>query len=142
MSVTFIKPYVVSKLSGLGYTEWSDAFGEDNLPSTLIDKSFHYRVVSLDGRGINQETIEFNLLFEIKLYFKGFNDPGSALDLSLADSQTIISELLNIADLDTAQIKGLFFDSMTLDPLDDALNDNIIVASIRFNAKVFSCISI
>lgn len=142
MSVTVIKPYITGKLAGLGYTEWQDAFGEDNLPSTLIDKSFHYKTASVSGTSFNQETIEYNVVVEVKIYFKGFNSTGSALDQSLADCEVVIADVQNVADVATAQIKGLFFDSMTLDPLDEALNDNIIVATLIFNARVFNCISV
>lgn len=142
MSVTLVKPFVTSKLTALGYTEWTDAFGEDNLPSTLIDKSFHYRIISVDGTSFNQETIEYNLIFEVKIYFKGFNNTGSALDQSLADCEIVIADFQNIADQSTSQIKGLYFDSMTLEPLDEALNDNIIVATLRFSVRVYNCISV
>lgn len=142
MSVSLVKPYVVGKMNTLGFTQWTDAFGEDNLPSTLLDKSYHFRIVSLDGVAVNQETMEFNLLFEVKIFFKGFHDTGDSLDQSLVDCQSVIADLQNIADQATAQIKGMYFDSMTLEPFDEAVNDNIIVATLRFNARVFNCISV
>lgn len=142
MSVSLVKPFITSKLTALGFNEWTDAFGEDNLPSTLIDKSFHYRLVSLDATSFNQETVEYNLVCEVKIYFKGFADTGLALDQSLVECENVIADLQNIEDQATSQIKGLFFDSMSLDPFDDALNDNIIVATLRFSVRVFRCIVI
>lgn len=140
MSLASIKPYFSSKLSGFGYTEWNDGFGEDNIPSNLIDKAFHQRVLSINAASINQESYEMLVNHQIKIFFKGFNDPALAIDESLVASQSIISSCLKLSDYTQAGIKGLFFDQMSIDPYDDQANDNVVVATLQFSVRVFNCI--
>ena len=142
MSIAQIKPYFSSKLTALGYEEWPDGFGEDNIPSTILDLSFHQRFIRASGGPVNQESFEMLVNHQIKFYLKGFNDPASAIDQGLVQSQSIIAEILNLSDYTTAGIKGLFFDSFTVEPLDEVQNDNIIVATLNFNILVFNCISV
>jgi predicted acylesterase/phospholipase RssA len=141
MSVALIKPYFASKLIALGYEEWPDGFGDDNIPSTLLDRSFHQRFLSCDSRSINQESFEMVVNHQMKVFFKGFNTPANAIDEGLVRCQTIVASVLNFADYTDAGIKGLFFDSFTVDPFDEVQNDNIIVGTLNFSVRVFTCIS-
>ena len=141
MSITLVKPYFSTKCTTAGFEEWLDGFGDDNIPSTLLDRAFHQRVISVDGRGINQETIEFVVTHEVKVFFKGFDDPMSAIDQSLVDCQSLIVSIINIADVADANIKGVFFESMSIDPFDNAVNDNIIIATLRFSVRVYNCLA-
>jgi hypothetical protein len=141
MSVAFVKPYFSSKLVAAGYEEWPDGFGDDNIPSTFLDRSFHQRFISADSRGINQESFEMVLNHQVKIFIKGFGSPATAIDEGLVSCQNIVASILNFKDYTDAGIKGLFFDSFTVDPLDEVQNDNIIVGTLNFSVRVFSCIS-
>lgn len=141
MSVVSIKPYLSSKLSTLGYTEWTDGFGEDNIPSTIIDRSFHQRFISADGVSVNQESFEMNIIHQIKIYYKGFNNPAEAIDQSLSESQSIIASCLNFKDYTDAGLTGLFLDGFTVEPFDETLNDNLVVATLNFSVRIFNCIA-
>ena len=141
MSISFIKPYFSSKLIAAGYEEWPDGFGEDNIPSTVLDKSFHQRFISADSRAINQESFEMVVRHEIKVFIKGFNNPASAIDEGLVAGQTIVADCLNLADYLAAGVKALFFDGFTVDPYDAIENDNIIVLTLTFSVRVYNCIS-
>lgn len=141
MSITLVKPYFSSKLTTAGFEEWLDGFGEDNIPSTLLDKAFHQRIISVDGRGVNQETIEFLVLHEVKVFFKGFDDPMQAIDQSLVDCQDLITSIVNFKDVADSNIKGIYFDSLSIDPMDAVVNDNIIIARLRFSVRVYNCLA-
>ena len=140
MSITSIKPYFSSKLVTLGFEEWPDGFGDDNIPSTLVDRTFHQRFINASGTKVNQESFEMLVTHQIKVFFKGFRDPAAAIDQGLLESQSLIAELLNLADYSTAGIKGLFFANFTVEPFDDVQNDNLIVATLTFDVLVFNCI--
>lgn len=141
MSATFIKPYFSSKLTAQGFQEWPDGFGEDNIPSTLLDKAFHQKFISADSRSINQESYEMVVRHEIKVYINGFNSPATAIDEGLVSAEAIIADCLNLADYLAAGIKALFFDGYTIDPYDAIENDNIVVLTLTFSVRVYSCIS-
>lgn len=141
MSVIFIKPYFSSKLSALGYEEWGDGFGDDNIPSTLLDQSFHQRTLSAQSAGINQESFEMDVSHQVKVFFKGFNDPAKAIDEGLVACESLIASILNLKDYTDAGIYGVFFNSFSIDPYDDAKNDNIVVATLNFSIIVYVCIS-
>lgn len=140
MSISLIRPYVTKQLTTLGYIEWDDAFGEDNIPSTLVDRAFHQRMGRISGVGLNQETLEYITTFEIKIYFKGFNNPEQAVDQSLIECEGVIVKMLDIVDYTTAGIKGITFNALNVDPFDQTLNDNLVVATLEFDARVFSCL--
>lgn len=140
MSLDLIRPYFRAQVSSLGFEEWPDGYGDDNIPATILDRSFHQRVISVDGRAVNQETIEYMTTHSVKVFFKGFNDPSSAIDQGILDAQSIIVKCMKLSDYTTAGLKGIFFDSMTVDPYDETANDNIIVATIIFNIRVFNCL--
>lgn len=141
MSIAAIKPYFSSKLVALGFEEWPDGFGDDNIPSTMLDKAFHQRFLSADSRSINQESFEMVVRHEVKVFIKGFNSPSTAIDEGLVLGQTIVASCLNLADYLDAGIKALFFDGFTVDPYDDINNDNIVVLTLSFSVRVYNCIS-
>lgn len=140
MSISLIKPYFTQQLNALGLTEWTDAFGEDNLPSTVVDRSYHQRVVNVSGTSINQETLEYLVNHELKIYFKSFNDTDLGVDNALIESESVIVKCCNLPDYSTAGLKGVFLDSMDVSPFDNEVNDNLMVATIQFSVRIFKCL--
>lgn len=140
MSISLIKPYFTQQLNALGLTEWTDAFGEDNLPSTVVDRSYHQRVVTVSGTSINQETLEYLVNHELKIYFKSFNDTDLGVDNALIESESVIVKCCNLPEYSTAGLKGVFLDSMDVSPFDNEVNDNLMVATIQFSVRVFKCL--
>lgn len=140
MSISLIKPYFTQQLNTLGLTEWTDAFGEDNLPSTVVDRSYHQRVVTVSGTSINQETLEYLVNHELKIYFKSFNDTDLGVDNALIESESVIVKCCNLPDYSTAGLKGVFLDSMDVSPFDNEVNDNLMVATIQFSVRIFKCL--
>jgi len=140
MSITLIKPYFTQQLNALGFTEWEDAFGEDNLPSTVIDRSYHQRIVSVSGTAVNQESLEYFIIHEIKVYFKSFNNTDLGVDAALLESESVIVKCCNLPEYSTAGLKGVFLDSLDVSPFDNNVNDNLMVATIQFNVRVFKCL--
>lgn len=140
MSISLIKPYFTQQLNALGLTEWTDAFGEDNLPSTVVDRSYHQRVVTVSGTSINQETLEYLVNHELKIYFKSFNDTDLGVDNALIESESVIVKCCNLPEYSTAGLKGVFLDSMDVSPFDNEVNDNLMVATIQFSVRIFKCL--
>lgn len=140
MSISLVKPYFTQQLDALGLTEWTDAFGDDNLPSSVVDRSYHQRVVTVNGTSVNQETLEYLINHELKIYFKSFNDTDLGIDNALIESESVIVKCCNLPDYSTAGLKGVFLDSMDVSPFDNEVNDNLMVATIQFSVRVFKCL--
>lgn len=135
-----IKPYFTGKMAALGFTEWEDGFADDNIPATLLDKSFHQLMTLASGTAINQESFEIRVSQQVKVFLKGFRDPAQAIAEGLVSAQSIIASSLKVKDYKAAGITGLFFDSFTVDPLAEFQNDNVIVITLNFEVLTFNCI--
>lgn len=140
MSLTTIKPYFKAKLDAKGYVEWTDGFPSDNIPSTLLDNAYHQRVISVDGVTNNHEVAEFSVLHEVSIFFKGYKDPAAAIDYVFLVIEPVITSCIDVSDYMNLGMKGVFFSSLSVEPLDEASNDNIIVARLQFNVRVLNCI--
>lgn len=139
MSWENVFDYFNAKLSSVGCAEWEVSFDEENIPNTLIDKAFVQSVVSITGVETMNQAIETNLSHEVRIFYKGFRNPREAEKEALAKA----SEAVAACVAHTAQVnpfKGVYFTDLSLEPLSDAVNDNIIVAIIRFDVRMFLCI--
>ena len=140
MSIAVVKPFISAQVNSLGFEEWEDAFGNNNIPSTIIDRSYHQLVVNVLGSGISQETLEYTVIHEVKLFFKAFNQTDVSVDKAIVEAEEVLKKFLNVPDYTTAGLKGVFLDSIDISPLDNEENDNIIVVTITLNIKVFTCL--
>lgn len=140
MSISVVKPFISAQVNSLGFEEWEDAFGENNIPSTIIDRSYHQAVVSVLGSGINQETVEYTVVHSTKLFFKAFNQTDVSVDNAIGEAEEVLKKFLSVPDYTSAGLKGVFLDSIDIAPFDNEENDNIIVVTITLNIKVFTCL--
>lgn len=142
MSLTAIRPYFRSRLSALGFTEWTDPFNPENIPASLLDRSFHQFIESIIGVQKDNVSQVMEASVVIRLAFKGFSDPASAVDEALNRAEIVISDLINPSSYNAASppITGVFLDSLDIEPFSDELNDNVVVASCVFKARIYLCV--
>jgi hypothetical protein len=140
LSLTAVRPYFRARLNSLGFSEWKDPFGPNEIPSTIIDRAYHIEVGTIGGVGRNNLSQEVSFGINIRVYFKGFNYPEKALDDALLKSELIIKECMTVENWATTPIKGVELDSLELEPLDNELNDNVVFALVRFVARVNLCV--
>ena len=139
MSWDQVYSYFSSKLESIGCTEWDISFDEENIPSTLIDKSFTQSVVSITGIETTNQSIETVISHQVRIYYKGFRTPRDAEKESLAKAEEAVTACVSHL-AQTGVFKGVYFTDLSLEPLSDVSNDNIVVAIIRFDVKMFLCI--
>jgi hypothetical protein len=132
MSMTLVRPFIRGRMNALGFREWADGFNTSNIPSTLLDKSYHIQSNNFVTIGLNQHSQDLNMQVILRVFRKGFRDVASGIDTSINDSETIIKDLLAPSvRIGTAGFKNIVFNNLGLEPIES--NDNIIIASLDLN---------
>lgn len=138
--LTLPRSYFRAQLRELGYAEWTDGFADDNIPSTLLDRSYFLRIGTTSEDETHAQDVEVTQELELRIYFKGFRDPQGAIDESLLASEDVIARLCNYTDYTEAGLKQIRFQSLDIEPLVDEQNDNVVRAVFVFESKVFICL--
>lgn len=140
MSLTVIRPYFRARLNTLGFKEWKDPFGSEQIPATLIDRAYHIEMGTISGiqrDNLDQATVAS---VSIRIYFKGFREPEKAMDAAILNTESIIQECMAVENWMPTAIKGVSLDSVDFEALDNELNDNVVFALVRFAARVNICV--
>lgn len=142
MSLTSIRPYFRSRLKELGFKEWLEPFDAENIPSTLIDRSFHQRIESIQGIAKQNQAQEMEAIVSIRMAFKGFRHPDSALDEAIKKAEPVIADLISPSNYFglSPPIGGVFLNQVTFEPFSDELNDNIVIAIAEMSVRINLCV--
>jgi hypothetical protein len=133
MTLGGVRGFFRTRLDGLGYNEWTDGFNIENIPSTVLDKSYHLAVGPIRSGPANQMHHVFDYPIVVSLFFKGFRDPSSAIDSSLDSAQDVLNDILDPAQrLQTNGLKDIRPNGILVRPLAGS-NDNTVVVEISFN---------
>lgn len=138
MSLTSVLPYFRSVMTtALQHKEWKDAFSDDNIPSTIIDRSYHILLGDTSNIKQNQDLIEVNQPVAVKLYIKGFRDTSDGRDRAVQYQEAAIKETLETDRRAAAYtgIKNVTYVGGGLTEL-SADNDNLIRITLNFNCHV------
>lgn len=141
MSLMQVRPYFSSVLTGIGLVEWDDVFGQDNIPSNVIDKSFHQSFLDFSGITTTAQDMEITVSVGIRIHFKAFRDTNNIMQECIQQCEDAIRACVDPESFkNTTQIKGVYFQSMNIEPFELENNDNIVVAVLAFDCRVFVCI--
>lgn len=136
MSWANVRPYFQGLAESAGFSEWPDGFAFDNIPSNLLDRSYHTTLGPLTGVRQNQTDQETNVDVDVRVFFKGYNNPAEAIDTAISEMESFVKSCVNPATrTETAGLLNVVFNELTLDPF-DASNDNAIVATAGFTVRV------
>lgn len=130
------KNYFHTIFKGSGFKEWKDGFNRDNIPKSVLDKSYFmtYSINTVE----NGTQMEDNINIEIECFFKGYRNPQDAIDNAMETVNSIRLEILNpvsIASFLEVNILGIDSVSQTPEPL-NAYNDNSIIITAEFNLRL------
>mgnify|MGYP000869372330 CR=1 FL=1 len=142
MSLQAVRPYISSRLTGLGYTEHVDPFNDENIPSSLINGAFHQLMLPISGVDRNNVSQGLDVPVQIKVLMSGYRSPEDALTQSIKDAEEIISDVTLLANYNqySPPITGVFLDSLEFQPYSVESNDNVIQAVFVFRLKVYTCV--
>ena len=138
--ITLVKPYFRERILSLDskFQEWTDAFNIENIPSTILDKSYHLAFGTVDGGLLSGKTqqIECNVL--VRLFFKGYRNVSENVDRGIDLSEQLIRAVQDPAERLGESIKGVKFLGMEVNE-GFASNDNLIVVTQNYSVTLFLC---
>ena len=135
MSLSAIRPYFRTHLKALGYTEWTNAIPDNNIPSSILDRTFHLGPPQTSGVKQNQADLETDSQITIALFFKGYRDPATAEDTAIAASETALLDLLKATNRISSDIINIKLNTVIHSQL-GSTNDNVIKTEMSFTCKV------
>jgi len=131
-----VRPYFRTALNGLGFSEWDDAFNYENVPDTIIDKSYHLGTISSSNVVMQQRKLSYTASINVKVFFKGFREPKEALDEAMIQGDNILAAVLKPSTRNAgATLKNVNFDSLEAVPM-DVSNDNVVRLEIGFTCDL------
>jgi hypothetical protein len=117
--------------------EWEDAFNIDNIPSSILDKSWHieFNPFSYNTGGAHT-CLSFDCPVTLNVFFKGYRNPKEAIDTALIFADAIIKECTKpVLRLNQPKIKNVLPSLVSVREL-DVTNDNAAILEIQFNCEV------
>lgn len=137
MSLSQTRTYFRQRANSLGLKEWKDGFNFDNIPSSILDKSYHIESGPMVGVKLNMNDQEINAQVNVRLFQKGFRDPASAIDSIEQLSETFIKECVvpknRLAGRDG--LINVVFENLSIEQI-SASNDNAVISNIQFRVLV------
>ena len=141
MSLTASRTYLRARAEAIGLKEWKDGFNFSNIPSNLIDRSYHIESNQAVGVKLNMSDQELNFAHTVRIFVKGFRNSAQGIDTAIEIAQTYIKECVTATNrvAQTNGIKNVVFENVNFDAQDTS-NDNLIVASLTF--RIFSVLAV
>jgi hypothetical protein len=136
MSLIDVRSYFRTRMDSAGFTEWRDGFNFENLPSSILDRSYHIESGSIEATASNHQVHEFNCPVTLRLFLKGYLDPVQAIDDAYTDVESILSAILPPDERFGTAVLDVVPGSITIVPLADS-NDNSLIVEMVFSAKTF-----
>jgi hypothetical protein len=134
MSLANVRAYFKDRMNGLGYTEWRDGFAFNNIPETILDKSYHVFLESIDGGPINHTHQNMDCEVILRVFFRGYRVVEDAIDESILSVENIVKDICKVANR-TATLLNVIFTAADFNPLNEE-NDNSVFVEMRFQARV------
>lgn len=137
MSWSTVRDFFRTKLDALDFNEHDDAFNSENIPSTLLDKSYFIGPATISQNSRNQLDLDTGYGLTIQLAFKGYRCVKDALDTSLEESETFVKNSVQVCEenIVNAGFVSVSFNGLTQTPLSDT-NDNTVLVNIEFVTRV------
>lgn len=134
-----IRPYFRSHMDALNFKEHKDAFNYENIPSTIINKSYHLDTGTGGRKGeyTNQsQDIEHDCV--VRVFFKGYRYPALAIDEAMTSYDTILARVLSAENRLQVGIKNIYLNDVSIKPY-QASNDNLVLLEITFTCLMVIC---
>lgn len=124
--------YFRNKLNELGYKEWQDGFNFENIPLTLLNKSYHIETNRGTGTRLNQYDLEHEQTLTLRFFLKGYRNPAQAVDEAHVEIEKILKKILLCLDRVTQpRIKNISYNNYLIEKFDDS-NDNSLIVTLEF----------
>ena len=135
--LSLVRVYFRTRMESLGYVEWRDGFNFENIPSTLLDRSFHIESGDVVPTASSHQVHEFSSPVTIRVYLKGFLDPVEAIDNAFDSADDIMMEILLPSNRIGLNVKDIVPTNISVKPLSDQ-NDNSVLLELSFEGVTFN----
>lgn len=126
-------------MDALLFKEHKDAFNYENIPSTIINKSYHIETPTGGRRGTyTNQSQELEHDCVIRVFFKGYRYPATAIDEAMTNYNTILATVLSSSNRLNAGIKNIYLNDVSIKPF-GATNDNLVLLEITFTCLMEIC---
>lgn len=117
--------------------EWTDALNTENVPESLVDKSYHINISNFSGVDKNDSIISYSVPCVVTVWRKGFKDTIGAHDFLLNEANCLILNASQFLKINASEnIRSVNPQSILVEGIDGS-NDNIMKATITFNCVLF-----
>jgi hypothetical protein len=132
-----IRQYFIDAIKSIDndFKEHKDGFNFENIPSSKLDKGFFIQIGNMSSTRADKISDD-NLTVTVKLFFKGYNDPQSAIDSGYDKAIQVRLKAGGFENIgNDAAVCDVTPTSITPEPLDT--NDNVVIINIEFNVRLF-----
>ncbi len=137
MALSDVRSYYRSKLDSLNYSEWTDGFNFENIPQSILDRSYHLEIGVITSGASSQTVFTFSYPITVRIFLKGFVDPSGAIDDAILQSETVLASVLDAQARYSENIKSIDPLSISILQLADS-NDNDLILEMEFNNKIMN----
>ncbi len=136
MSITEARSYFRDRAKSIDLKEWVDGFNRQNIPATVVHKSFHLETGEGSGVKLNQNDQEITFKQTVHVLVKGYRDAASAIDSAIKITEDLIKECVTAKNRLTQSegIKNIVLEGFRFEAADQS-NDNLVIASITFRVQ-------
>ena len=119
--------------------QWKDAFNIENIPSTILDKSWHVNFGPFSYIGTAHTCLSFTCPVTLQVFLKGYREPKEAVDSAMKFADAIVKESCKPTNrLNQPNIKNVLPNLISIRELAQA-NDNCAVLELIFECEVMIC---
>lgn len=140
MSIVQAFKYIEENTAELGYTQWVEPFDKENIPSTIIDRTFFVEFNGSSREGQGNQTLSIRHEFDVSLFFKGYRNTKAESVAILTAAESVIQKLCGY-NKTWQNINAVEFSRLELVPFDEQNNDNILVAVITLDVVLAICLT-
>jgi len=135
MSFTEVRPYIRTRMNGLNYEEHKDGFDYENIPSTLLHKSYHIESSSISATSTGNGAIDCDVYVILRVFISGYKYPADGIDSALSRAEVILQDLIAPENRSPTCVQNILMDNINILPLSDS-NNNAIILEVSLTANV------
>lgn len=127
-------PYLRGKLNDLGFQEHDDEFDQDNVASTVLDKTYLITPGRLSSSRSSHSSYEWTFPAVVTLFISGYRKPSDAVDSALEIVENFLDECLDVSSrYSIVGLQDIHPTDVSFSPVDGS-NDTVIQVSIGITA--------
>lgn len=139
--ISRVRTYIKNTIESIDpdFREWKDAFNNENIPSNIYDKSYHF-IYSILTITREQSLVDYSVSGELNIFFKTDRSPQDDFDDAMDLAEQVGLKASNIADLysfESGEDNPIYYANMdSIDSSFPTSNDNRVIVTIQFTFNI------